>query len=81
MLGAEGGTLPESVVPRVKSFFTRNVDWLSDLLAGRSGARAQAVVLLASLEGALIVARALEEDAAFEQVVLLARKQFLAAAT
>lgn len=80
MLGAEVGTLPESVVPRVKSFFTRNVDWLSALLAGRSGARASALALLASLEGALIVARAMEDDAAFEQVVLLAREQFLAAA-
>lgn len=80
MLGAEMGTLPENVVPRVTSFFTRNVEWLAGLLGGKSGARAQALALLASLEGALIVSRAMEDDTAFEQVVVLARQQFLAAA-
>ncbi len=80
MLGAEMQTLPESVVPRVTSFFTRNVEWLAGLLEGRPGARAQALALLASLEGALIVSRAMEDDTAFEQVVVLARQQFLAAA-
>ncbi len=80
MLGAEKASLPENVVPQVAAFFTRNLEWLGGLLGDAANARAHALALLSSLEGALIVSRTLEDDTAFEQVVALARQQFLAAA-
>ncbi len=82
MLGAELASLPENVVPRVRSFFSRNIEWLTALQAsaapgGDAHARqVQATALLASLEGALVVARTLDDDSAFDDVVSLSVAQF-----
>jgi len=77
MLGAEVGTLPPIVRHETRRFFDRNVDWLEHtLLEGqRSGTlvfedrpRTEATQLLATLEGAMIVARSSEDFSLFDRI-------------
>ena len=73
MLGAEVMSLPPEVTSEVTTFFERNLDWLTRVLA-RPGDKAakdaqhRAVTVLAALEGALMLARTLGRDDIFEQV-------------
>ena len=77
MLGAEIASLPGEVGGEVRGFFERNVDWLEVVLsrraegglADRAASRRRALALLATLEGALIVARTLGRAEAFDEVV------------
>lgn len=83
MLAAEVAILPEGVRTRVASFFTANLHWLEEALADGAGGMkrksrshsgtpsrvAQASMILGTLQGALVVARALDDRAAFEAAV------------
>lgn len=71
ILGAESGTLPESIGSALKAFFALNVTWLSALLEdGRAqrqfvfagNADRQALFLLSALEGAMVVGKGLGSD-------------------
>ena len=65
MLGAEAGGLPSEVSDEIENFFRKAVDDLSQRLGDeRAGERAYAI--LATLEGALILARAYGSIAAFD---------------
>jgi TetR/AcrR family transcriptional repressor of nem operon len=74
MLAADVVTLPESVRAPLRGFFDDSETWLTELLESgrRSGdfgfagkARDQARLLLASLEGAMMVARSYRDEARF----------------
>ncbi|MEL7349195.1 MAG: helix-turn-helix domain-containing protein [Pseudomonadota bacterium] len=70
MLGAESMGLPQPVVLETKRFFERTIEHLSEGLDGdATKARAKAIALLARLEGALILARALDDLSAFDTAV------------
>lgn len=83
MLGAEKAVLPESVLPEIKGFFIRNLVWLSHVAVthgcelSEDDIHRRASNLLASLEGALIVAQTLEDDEAFEHIASLAKNDFM----
>jgi TetR/AcrR family transcriptional repressor of nem operon len=72
VLGAEIGSLPTSVGGNTRIFFSKNIEWLTTALtaAGFSdtNAKANALHILASLEGAMIVSKSLGENAVFESV-------------
>jgi TetR/AcrR family transcriptional repressor of nem operon len=72
VLGAEIGSLPTSVGGNTKIFFNKNIEWLTTALttAGFSDtkAKANALHIIASLEGAMIVSKSLGENAVFESV-------------
>ncbi len=76
ILGAEVSSLPLSVADEAKQFFQRNVDWLETVL-GRttdpdltdSGRRHQrALSILSALEGAMIIARTLDQTNVLDEV-------------
>lgn len=83
MLGAEKAVLPESVLPEVKSFFIRNLVWLSHVAVTHGSELSEddihqrASCLLASLEGALIIAQTLEDDEAFENIASMSQQDFM----
>ena len=70
IFGAEIAHLPRSVAGEAKHFFEANIDWLTRVIerAGRRGAvaRNEAMHAIATLEGALILARSLDDPAAFD---------------
>jgi len=72
VLGAEIGSLPTSVGGNTRIFFNKNIEWLTTALtaAGFSDtkAKANALHIIASLEGAMIVSKSLGENAVFESV-------------
>lgn len=70
VLGAEAGGLPPEVVAEARRFFERGIDSLA-AASGRSGApaRTEALRVIAALEGAMLLARALGDSAAFDQAV------------
>jgi TetR/AcrR family transcriptional repressor of nem operon len=63
MLGAESGGLPAEVAEEIENFFRRAVEDLAQRLGGSED---RAFAVLATLEGALIIARAYGEVAAFD---------------
>jgi TetR/AcrR family transcriptional repressor of nem operon len=65
MLGAESGGLPPEVSDEIEQFFRKAVDDLSRRL-GDAGAEERAYGVLATLEGALILARAYGSIEAFD---------------
>ncbi len=74
MLGAEITALPAPVAAAAKQFFERNVEWLT-VLYRRAGVdatgetpRVYALRTIATLEGALIVARTLGDHSAFNDI-------------
>ncbi len=76
MLASEAHTLDPVILPNLEYFFTVNTEWLTALLSeGESkqvfnlnnGAAAQAKLLLSSLQGALLIARATNDVESFEQ--------------
>jgi TetR/AcrR family transcriptional repressor of nem operon len=78
MLSAEIATLPEPVAGAVEGFFSDAETWLADTLgAGRKAGRLefagpprqQARLLLAVLEGAMVVARGMRHSKHFKDVV------------
>jgi TetR/AcrR family transcriptional regulator, transcriptional repressor for nem operon len=80
MLASEAMTLDTALLPKLKRFFDRNVEWLSALLvAGRDDGRFaymglptdQARALLAALQGALIMARSAGDASGFDRTAAL----------
>ncbi|MEM6421404.1 MAG: TetR/AcrR family transcriptional regulator [Pseudomonadota bacterium] len=70
MLGSESLGLPEPVILETRRFFEQTVAHLSEGLATTPEAsRARAIALIARLEGALIVARALDDLTAYDTAV------------
>ncbi len=78
LLGAEIADLPPEVAAEVRAFFTRAADWLTDAL-GRTawGRRTSATTLrktalktLATLEGAVLLARIMDDTGVFDEIEL-----------
>ncbi len=76
MFGAEIAALPEQVGAEVRSFFGHCIDWLAaaharasrGLVSHQTPPREQALTLLATLEGALILARTLKDADIFDRI-------------
>jgi TetR/AcrR family transcriptional regulator, transcriptional repressor for nem operon len=68
MLAAEVGGLPPEIVIEVRRFFESGVNSLVSGLGRPSPAnRAKALRVLAKLEGAMLLARVLDDSAVFDQ--------------
>jgi len=73
MLGAEIGSLPKSVANEAKNFFEKNIEWLTSIFklanaTSSTQAKLKAKVLLATLEGAMILARTNENNKLFDEI-------------
>ena len=76
MFGAEIAALPHEVRAEVRSFFERCIDWLDaaharasrGLIGEETPPRERALTLLATLEGALILARTLRDGEIFDRI-------------
>lgn len=72
MFGAQITHLPAAVTVEVQRFFQLNIDWLTQVILRQSpppdesAARDRARHILATLEGALILSRSLEDPAIFD---------------
>ncbi len=81
VLGAESGGLPEEVSNRTKIFFEKNLEWLQAAFKAShnmkpSESRKSAALVLASLEGGLVLGQSLENDAIFEDIAAKLIKSF-----
>ena len=75
ILAAESDVLPEALQRAVKVFFEVNVAWLQGaLFADQPQAKAQAFLVMASLEGALLMSKTMQTDAPLQQVCKLLRQ-------
>jgi TetR/AcrR family transcriptional repressor of nem operon len=68
VLGAEAGALAPEVAEEILSFFRRCIDDLSRRIGG-PGAEARAFHVMATLEGAMMLARAYRSVEVFDQAV------------
>lgn len=75
IMGAEIDDLPPAVRVEAKRFFEKNIDWLMTAL-GLGGSpdteralRERAAQIIATLEGAMILARSMEDDRYFDYAV------------
>jgi TetR/AcrR family transcriptional regulator, transcriptional repressor for nem operon len=70
MVGAELSGVPEAVSDHVAAFFAANQDWLGKVLAraGTPEPLVEAQLFLATLEGALMIARVTKDNASFDAV-------------
>ena len=66
-LGAEHMSLPEPVGASARAFFVELNQWLATALAGDEDADVRSMRVLATLEGALLVARTLDDVGAFDK--------------
>lgn len=72
MFGAETANLPKPVAAEARRFFEANLDWLVTVIErrtareGETSAREEAMQIVATLEGALILARSLDDHAVFD---------------
>ncbi|MCG8357539.1 MAG: TetR family transcriptional regulator C-terminal domain-containing protein [Kiloniellales bacterium] len=89
MLGAEIGFLPSAVAREVRDFFECNVAWLTTVFEhGRrrgeihldSPAATEANLLVAVLEGAMLVARSTNRAESFDESVSVALRRYRLAA-
>ena len=80
MLASEWMTLDASMLPALKRFFARNTEWLTEILAGgvtqkqfvlNGSAADHARVFLATLQGALLIARATGDHDGFDRTAAL----------
>ena len=72
VLGAEIDDLPEHVRQSTKVFFERNLEWLTTVISDgnegcRDAASGKAALVLAGLEGAMILSNSLANHTAFER--------------
>lgn len=83
MLASEWLTLDAAMLPGLKRFFARNIEWLTEIVAeGKSQkifvlagtAADQSRVILATLQGALLIARASGDHEAFDRTAWLLLK-------
>ena len=71
MLGAEIAALPEPVAKETRRFFERNIDWLTQLFRRDENAEEphkSALRTIAMLEGAMILARTLDDHSVFNDI-------------
>jgi TetR/AcrR family transcriptional repressor of nem operon len=70
MVGAEIAGVPKLLAPDVQTFFDRNCAWLTEVIArsGKSQPGLRAEVLLATLEGAMLMARVANDPARFDPI-------------
>ena len=80
LLGAETDGLPEKVKQQTRRFFEQNIQWLTHAYTlgtdnTEQQAKSQAVAAISLLEGAMLVSKAMNDDALFSTVSaqLLAR--------
>ncbi len=69
MLGAETGSLPESVIEETRVFFSRNVEWLErayQCLGYKGDIKAKAMQTVSLLEGAMIISNVMKDIAYFD---------------
>ena len=80
MLASEALTLDPAVLPGLKHFFTRNIEWLAEVLAAGNSQKLFALtgtaadharMLLAALQGALLIARATGDHKTFDKTASL----------
>lgn len=72
VLASQSDVLPEALQAESKAFFKVNTAWLSGAIFPHSSlAEPQANLILASLEGALLLSKAMQSDAPFEQIANL----------
>ena len=73
-MASDAGALPKELAPALKSFFAEQLEWLADVLrVGKKkgelnftgSAESQANVLLAALQGGLLLANAMGDEAVF----------------
>jgi TetR/AcrR family transcriptional regulator, transcriptional repressor for nem operon len=72
MLGAESCGLPDKLAAAVAAFFQANVDWIAKALPGETPLktrRKRAAHILATLQGAMIVAGTLKSHKVFDDAV------------
>ncbi|WP_372085051.1 TetR/AcrR family transcriptional regulator [Tistrella mobilis] len=71
MLASEVSILPDAVRLRVSAFFEENVRWLEGVLRAdpKRDVEAEARMILGTLQGTLVVARALADRGLFENAV------------
>jgi TetR/AcrR family transcriptional repressor of nem operon len=73
LLGAQSDALPEQVKSEIKRFFELNINWLQQVYIEEKKmtaaiARTNAIQLLASLEGLMILAKVLDDKTVFNNV-------------
>ena len=77
MMASDVGALPDDLAPSLKSFFKEHVDWLANVMsAGKKAgelnfegpAQAQASVFLAALQGGLLIANGMGDEAVFKSL-------------
>jgi TetR/AcrR family transcriptional regulator, transcriptional repressor for nem operon len=70
MIGAEISGVPDAMTVDVQAFFAANRDWLAAVMtrAGIPQPALQASIFLATLEGALMIARVSDDPARFDAV-------------
>ena len=80
IMGAEAIGLPENVNQRTKAFFEMNRTWLETLLSRHDveHAKETASLIVAALEGGMIVASTSKDRAIFEQVAKAATRRVAA---
>jgi len=75
IFGAEIANLPEPVAEKTRRFFERNMTWLSAVYHAQglppNQCRMRAASMIATLEGAMILARSLGDLSLFEQITAL----------
>lgn len=70
ILGAEIDALPREIQSEVKLFFTDNINWLSvAIFADQKNAKLSAQQLIASLDGAALLAKLLEDPGLITQLI------------
>ena len=77
MMASDVGALPDELAPALNSFFEEQVEWLAEVLRnGKSegeinfsgSAESQAQLLLAALQGGLLMANAMGDESVFTQM-------------
>ncbi|MGF1600636.1 MAG: TetR/AcrR family transcriptional regulator [Thermosynechococcaceae cyanobacterium] len=72
MLGVESGGLPEPVVKAVQRFFEGNIDWVAEVFPSElalTERQSQAAMLVAGLQGAMMMAVCMKDFAYFDRAV------------
>lgn len=73
VLGAESGGIPDIVNAQTKLFFAKNIQWLNQALVysenlSSDQAEQKAMLILAALEGALVLSNSLDNNDMFESI-------------
>ena len=76
VLGAAAKDLPEDVATAVQTFFTRVLLWVEQALGNRPDAGRTAARVIATLQGAMILALAREDPRHLSDVGMALRKEF-----